>query len=60
MERWDIEFELFKKFDVMPSTSECEWIKQQRKKGSRGLMSKVNFAAEHNKGNTHWKKGLMN
>ena len=60
MERWDIEFELFKKFDVMPSTSECEWIKQQRKKGSRGLMSKVNFVAEHNKGNTHWKKGLMN
>ena len=29
MERWDMEFELFKKFDVMQSNSKCEWIKKQ-------------------------------
>ena len=29
MESWDKQFELFKKFDFMPSKSECEWISQQ-------------------------------
>ena len=49
---------LFKKFDYMPSKSEYWWIKEQRKKGSKGIRSKVNLVAELDKGNTHWKKRL--
>jgi hypothetical protein len=59
MDIWDEQFELFKKFDVMPSRSGCNWISVQRNKtGTKGITSKVNFVAEHNKGNPHWKKRL--